>query len=141
MLFNPRKKFQEIADSPPPEIPQDLYNQLTQQADNLIEKLKEEPDEEALVEIKWEDAVRSNYSNRRINFDMKPYQGMVPDVVSQIPYDINGLKYYIIDVPEDDPFCTKYRDGRYFELYSSSRKGFRGVRRIYSVSHVFLAKL
>ena len=61
---------------------------------------------------------------------MKPYQGMVPDVVSEIPHDINGLKYYIVDVPEEDPFCTKYKDGRYFELHSSSRKGFRGVRRV-----------
>ena len=130
VIIQPKEEVQEIPDYPPPEISQDPYNQLAAEADNLINKLKEEPSEEPLVDIKWEDAVRSNYSNRRINFNMKPYQGMVPDVVSEIPHDINGLKYYIVDVPEEDPFCTKYREGRYFELHSSSRKGFRGVRRV-----------
>ena len=36
----------------------------------------------------------------------------------------------MIDVPEDDIFFTKYRDGRYFELHTSRRKGFNGVRRL-----------
>ena len=127
VVIQPKEEVPEIPNSPPL---QDPYTRLAAEADNLINRLKEEPTEEPLVEIKWEDAVRSNFSNRRINFDMKPYQGMVPDVVSQIPHDINGLKYYIVDVPEEEPFCTKYRDGRYFDLHSSSRKGFRGVRRV-----------
>ena len=61
---------------------------------------------------------------------MKPHKGMVPAAVREVPHDVDGLKYYIIDVPEEEPFCTKYRDGRYFELHSSTRKGFRGVRRV-----------
>ena len=61
---------------------------------------------------------------------MKLYKGMVPKVVQKIPHDVDGLQYFIIDVPEEEPFCTKYRDGRYFELYSSTRKTLRnGVRR------------
>ena len=32
---------------------------------------------------------------------MNPFKGMIPDVVEKIPYDINGTKYYMIDVPED----------------------------------------
>ena len=55
---------------------------------------------------------------------------MVPEVVSEISYNIDGLKYFMIDVPEDDIFFTKYRDGRYFELHTSRRKGFNGVRRL-----------
>ena len=119
-----------VPDSPPPIMLEDPYQDLLHQADNLIENLKQEPVEEPLSEIKWEEAVRSKYSNKRLYFDMKPYKGMVPAVVREVPHDVDGLKYYIIDVPEEEPFCTKYRDGRYFELHSSTRKGFRGVRRV-----------
>ena len=130
VVIQPREDIEEIPNSPPPQPENNFYTEMIEDADNLIAKLKEEPVEEPLVDIKWEEAVRSTYSNKRISFDMKPYRGMVPEVVQQIPHDIDGLKYYIIDVPEDEPFCTKYRDGRYFDLHSSSRKGFRGVRRV-----------
>ena len=54
---------------------------------------------------------------------------MIPEVVSKVPHNINGLKFYIIDVPPEDAFYSKYKDGRYFEMHSSSRKGFKSVRR------------
>ena len=61
---------------------------------------------------------------------MSPFRGMLPDVVDQIPHDIDGTHFYLIDVPEDDNFWSKYKDGRYFLMNTSSRKGFRGIRRI-----------
>ena len=64
--------------------------------DKLIKQLKKEPVEEPLAESKWEEAVRSNYSNKRINFDMKLYKGMVPTVVKKIPHNVDGLKYFIM---------------------------------------------
>ena len=114
----PQEQVEEIPDSPPCEVLQDPYQDLQEQADKIIEQLKKEPVEEPLAEIKWEKAVRSNYSNKRINFDMKLYKGMVPTVVKKIPHNVDGLKYFIIDVPEEEAFCTKYRDGRHFELHS-----------------------
>ena len=68
--------------------------------------------------------------NKKLQFDMSPFRGMLPDVVDHIPHDIDGTHFYLIDVPEDDNFCSKYRDGRYFLMNPSSRKGFRGVRRV-----------
>ena len=68
--------------------------------------------------------------NMRLHFDMSPFRGMLPDVVDQVPHDIDGTHFYLIDVPEDDNFWSKYRDGRYFLINTSSRKGFRGVRRV-----------
>ena len=67
---------------------------------------------------------------KRLQFDMSPFRGMLPDVVDQIPHDIDGTHFYLIDVPEDDNFWSKYKDGRYFLMNTSSRKGFRGIRRI-----------
>ena len=52
------------------------------------------------------------------------------DVVAEIPYDIDGTRWYIIDVPEEDAFFAKYRDGRFFQIHTSRRKGFNGVRRL-----------
>ena len=69
-------------------------------------------------------------TGRRITFNMKPFWGMVPEVVNKLPHDIDGVKFYIIDVPQEEAFHTKYRDGRHFEMHSSSRKGFKGVRRV-----------
>ena len=70
------------------------------------------------------------YEKKKMAFDMSPFKGMLPDVVDHIPNDVDGTKFYIIDVPEGDHFCTKYKDGRYFVMNTSKRKGFRGVRRV-----------
>ena len=67
---------------------------------------------------------------KKIHFDMKPFSGMLPTVVNKIPYSVDGTQYYMIEVPEDQFFCDKYKDGRYFLLNTSRRKGFRGVRRV-----------
>ena len=69
-------------------------------------------------------------TGRRVTFNMKPFWGMIPEVVNKLPHDIDGVKFYIIDVPQEEAFHTRYRDGRHFEMHSSSRKGFRGVRRV-----------
>ena len=71
-----------------------------------------------------------SYDCKKIVFPIEEYKGMVPEVVAEIPHEIDGLKYYMIDVPQEEIFFTKYRDGRYFELHTSRRKGFHGVRRI-----------
>ena len=113
----------------PEEQREDPFLQLSKDADALIRRLKEEPEEEELVDITWQDALVIRNGQRRTSFDMNPFKGMISDVVDQIPYDINGTKYYMIDVPEDQQYYMKYRDGRYFDLNTSTRKGFRGVRR------------
>ena len=74
--------------------------------------------------------IRDSGREGRLHFDMRPFWGMIPEVVSKVPHNINGLKFYIIDVPPEDAFYSKYKDGRYFEMHSSSRKGFKGVRRL-----------
>ena len=114
----------------PEEQREDPFLQMSKDADALIRKLKEEPEEEELVDISWQDVLVIRNGQRRTSFDMNPFKGMIPDIVDQIPYDINGTKYYIIDVLEDQQLFVKYRDGRYFEMNTSTRKGFMGVRRL-----------
>ena len=65
--------------------------------------------------------------------DMTLYKDFIPEVVDKIPHNIDGLHHYMIDCREDENslhWQKRYRDGRYFHLNSSRRKGFRGIRRI-----------
>ena len=65
--------------------------------------------------------------------DMTLYKDFIPEVVDKIPHNIDGLHHYVIDCREDEnslDWQKRYRDGRYFQLNSSRRKGFRGIRRI-----------
>ena len=66
---------------------------------------------------------------KREPFDMTPFISMLPEVVNKIPWDANGLKYYLVKVGEGEYFCDKYKDGRYFVMNTTRRKGFHGVRR------------
>ena len=68
--------------------------------------------------------------SKKLSFSMEEYKDMIPTVVAEIPYDIDGTRWYMIDVPEEDAFFAKYRDGRFFQLNTSRRKGFNGVRRL-----------
>ena len=65
---------------------------------------------------------------KREPFDMRPFIGMLPEVVNKIPWDANGLKYYLVEVGEGEYFCDKYKDGCYFIMNTTRRKGFHGVR-------------
>ena len=96
----------------PPTNPEEatFYTNLRRQITRIEERLKQEPDCDD--DIPYCPEVRN--LGKRIHFNMKPFEGMVPDVVSSIPYNIDGTKFYIIDIPQEDPFHTKYRDGRYF---------------------------
>ena len=103
------------------------YEQYIQQVKLMESQVKKEEEEDEDIPAGM---VREDNTGKRINFEMRQFYGMIPEVVAKVPYNINGLKFYIIDVPEEDAFHTKYRDGRHFELHSSSRKGFKGVRRL-----------
>ena len=64
---------------------------------------------------------------KKIPFDMKPFFGMLPEVVNRIPWNVDGLKYYVVEVHDNEYFCDKYKDGRYFVMNTSRRKGFWGI--------------
>ena len=65
-------------------------------------------------------------------FNMAKYKDIVPEVVDQLPHELDGLKLYIMDCSdsEGDSWQRKYKDGRYFQLNTSKKKDFRGQRRI-----------
>ena len=46
---------------------------------------------------------------------------MIPEVVDRLPHKINGRKFYMLDVDENDKYRDKYKDGRYFSMHSSKR--------------------
>ena len=64
-------------------------------------------------------------------FEMELFRDIVPEVKEKVPLDIDGTKMYFIECSDDTiDWQQKYKDGRYFTLNTSKRKGFRGVRKI-----------
>ena len=63
---------------------------------------------------------------------MAKYKYIVPEVVDKLSHKLDGMKLYIMDCSdsEGDSWQKKYKDGRYFQLNTSNRKGFRRYRRI-----------
>ena len=104
-------------------------SKLEQELENLQNQEKESIKNMAQVSLPALPEVHQ-YEKKKIAFDMSPFKGMLPDVVDQIPNNVDGTKFYMIDVPEGDHFCSKYKDGRYFVMNTSRRKGFRDVRRV-----------
>ena len=93
------------------------------QVEELEKKFKKELNEEDFL---FCPAV--NTTEKKINFNMKPFMRMLPDVVKKVPHDIDGTIFYVVDVPHEECFHTKYKDGRHFETHFSSQKGINGVR-------------
>ena len=44
---------------------------------------------------------------KKIPFDMKPFLAMLPEVVNRIPWNVKGIKYYVVEVCEKEYFCDK----------------------------------
>ena len=65
---------------------------------------------------------------KKIPFYIRPFIGMLPEVINKIPWDADGIKYYFVEKPEDEYFCGKYKDGCCFVINTSRRKGFCGIR-------------
>ena len=97
---------------------------------NIVNEVRDEVQNLDSSDCSTLPSIRYPSERKRKEFDMSPYKGMVPDLVEKIPFDVDGLKFFIVDVPDEDHHSNKYNDGRYFLLNTSSRKGFKGVRRI-----------
>ena len=116
----------ELTSDPDDQIEDTLLQQVVNLENLLIKQEKEAGEAEDLPDIKFE----PKFESRKIAFPMEEFKDMVSEVVCEIPYNVNGTRYYLIDVPEEDMFLQKYRDGRYFQLHTSKRKGFNGMRRV-----------
>ena len=107
---------------------------LLASVNNLERRIQKQEQDALLPDIPDIPDVKPQYmdkpESRKLSFSMEEYKDMVPTVVAEIPYDIDGTRWYMIDVPEEDAFFAKYRDGRFFQLHTSRRKGFNGVRRL-----------
>ena len=49
--------------------------------------------------------------------------------IEEIPWDVDGNQKYTIACEEGE-YIDKYKDGRWFEMHSSSRKGLDGHRKM-----------
>ena len=57
------------------------------------------------------------------------FQGMEPEVVDNIPDDINGKNWYRVQTSTES-WAEDTRDGYYYLMRTSSREGFQGKRKI-----------
>ena len=107
---------------------------LLTSVNNLERRIQKQEQDALLPDVSDISGVEPQYmdepESKKLSFSMEEYEDVVPTVVAEIPYDIDGTRWYMIDVPEEDAFFAKYRDGRYFQLHRSRRKGFNGVRRL-----------
>ena len=72
---------------------------------------------------------------------MESFRKMIPEEVDKLPHKINGRKFYMMDINKNDKYTDKYKDGRYFAMHSSKRKGFRGVKKWVSVKGITSATM
>ena len=93
-------------------------------SDTLI-SIKEEK-----LDIKEEKASSVTSVSRGRHFNTSLFSNVMPDIVMRIPHHIDGQSFYMIDVPEDESYTRLIKDSRFFELHTSTRKGFRGVRKV-----------
>lgn len=101
---------------------------LLERATGLVQQIRNQMTSESppLPNIKSPVISKGKY------FNMSQFQNLIPEVVEKLPQDINGTKLYLIDCKEAEGYDWQktYRDGRFFTLNTSRRKGFRGSRRI-----------
>ena len=57
------------------------------------------------------------------------FDNIQPEIVTSIPGDIDGQKYYILET-DDQGWHEVTRDSRNFIMHPSSRQGFKGIRKI-----------
>ena len=99
---------------------------LLASVNNLERRIQKQEQDAVLPDIPDIPDVKPQYmdkpESKKLSFSMEEYKDMVPTVLAEIPYDIDGTRWYFIDVPEEDAFFAKYRDGRFFHLHTSRRK-------------------
>ena len=57
------------------------------------------------------------------------FDNIQPEIVTSIPEDIDGHEYYIVET-DDHSWHEVTRDRRNFVMHTSSRQGFKGIRKI-----------
>ena len=117
-----------IQDRTPPPTQQGIPEQSTAHQDKTPRVSEKSPADE--LEEDDIPSIHFKSTSPKTPFDMGPFAGLIPEVVQEQPHDIDGTRYYVIDVPEEEPMFFKYRDTRFFKMNSSKRKGFNGIRRV-----------
>ena len=87
------------SNTPPPQTQQETPITIQQH----VSPLTQEPTQSTPNELEADDIPSIHFKSMspKTPFDMTPFKALIPEVVQQ-PHDIDGTKYYIIDVPEED---------------------------------------
>ena len=84
---------------------------LLASVNNLERRIQKQEQDAVLPDILDIPDVKPQYmdkpESKKLSFSMEEYKDMVPNVVAEIPYNIDGTRWYIIDVPEEDAFFAK----------------------------------
>ena len=74
-----------------------------------------------------------------VSFPMHLYEGMEPEIVDQLPPEIDGIAWYRIKCTEKD-YSSKTSDRRWLVMRTSSRVGLVGRRKIGSCQGSFICE-
>ena len=62
-------------------------------------------------------------------FSMEPFRKTIPEVVDWLPHKINGRKFYMLYVDENDKYTEKYEKGGNFPCKTQRGKVLKGLRK------------
>ena len=66
---------------------------------------------------------------RRCSIDLKCFVGIQPKLLEKVPWDIDGTQIITINCTKNQ-WVDRSKDGRWWKINTSTRKGLNGVRRI-----------
>ena len=70
---------------------------------------------------------------RRNMFPVFLFKESESEIVSKIPYDLNGKKYYILEDVEEDDWIKSQKDGWHFHMVTTTRKEFIKDNNIFKI--------
>ena len=76
-----------------------------------------------------EDRPKKRKYAKAAKFNTAKFLTMKKEYVTHVPWDVDGRHYYVIST-NSNQWLEAGKDGRWFQMHSSSRKGFKGIRKI-----------
>ena len=75
-----------------------------------------------------EDRPKQRKYAKSARFNCTKFLQMEKEYVNRVPWDVDDTHYYVISTNKDEWIdCSK--DGRWYTMHTSSRKGFKGIRK------------
>ena len=80
-------------------------------------------------EFRREDRPKRRKYAKAARFNTAKFLSMKKEYLTQVPWDVDGTHHYVIST-NSNQWPEAGKDGRWYEMHSTSQKGFKGIRKI-----------